>query len=86
MKSIYLTQITRILKSWEYDCQDHDRYESIVNAFMEAKTTKEVNEIIISNLNFIDRLGLWNQANRAKKRIIGLRAAKIKLTDLRYLN
>ena len=86
MKSIYFTKITRILKSWEYDLRDQDRYESITSAFMEAKTTKEVNEIIISNLNFIDRVGLWNHANRAKKRIIGLRAAKIKMTDLKYLN
>lgn len=86
MKSIYLTTIKRILKSWEYDLRDQDRYESITSAFMNATTTKEVNEIIISNLNFIDRVGLWNQANRAKKRIIGLRAAKIKMTDLRFLN
>jgi hypothetical protein len=82
----YLSMIQRILKSWQYDLNDQERLQAIISAFMEAKTTKEVNEIIMSNLNFIDRMGLWKNANHAKRRINGLRATKIKLIDLKYLN
>jgi hypothetical protein len=86
MKANYLAKIGRLLKSWDYVLRDAERLEDLINAFMDAKTTKEVNEIIISNINFIDRMGLWKHANHAKRRINGLRATKIKLTDLRYLN
>jgi hypothetical protein len=81
-----LNRIARLLKSWEHDLRDQDRLEAIVTAFMEAKTTKEVNEIILSNINFIDRMGLWRKANLAKRRINKLRAMTIKLTEIIYLN
>lgn len=79
-------RIVRLLKSWEAEIRDQERIEDIRTALMEAKTCKEVNEIAISNLNYIDRMGMWKHVNHAKRRINNLKATKIKLTDLKYLN
>ena len=81
-----LNFIRRILKTWQQDLEDQTKIENLRNAFMEAKTTKEVNEICLSNIQFIDRIGLWPFANRAKKRIIKLNKVKKELTDIIYLN
>ena len=81
-----LKKIILILDEWKKDLNDFSRIEKLRDAFMGAKTTSEVNEIIMANIQFIDRVGLWRLANRAKKRIINLNKVKMELTEKIYLN
>jgi hypothetical protein len=81
----YIRKISQIIKSWNQDT-DNETFKYICESFMNAKTTHEVTEIILSNLQFIDRMGLWSLANKAKRRINNLNKVRRELTDIIYLN
>ena len=82
MKDDSLDRIEDVLKQWERDMNDYKRVGEIREALMNARTTKEINEIAEANINFIDRIGMWRAVNKAKKRIINLR----KMVNLTWKN
>jgi hypothetical protein len=59
----------------------------LINQFLNAQTTKEVDEIVWSNIETLnDNPRLYSFARNARKRICNLRRIKIQLTEIIYLN
>jgi hypothetical protein len=81
----YLRKIFLIIDDWKNDFE-YSKIQLLRNAFMNARTEHEIDTIVMANLKFIDRVGLWKLANNAKKRIRNLQMTKMKLTEKFYLN
>lgn len=80
-------RINSIARSvWLWTLNDQQRIEQVRNALLDAKRTSQVNDIVMSNLEFVDRMGLWRLANLAKRRINNLNKVKRELTELKYMN
>jgi uncharacterized protein (DUF934 family) len=82
----YLRKIFLIIDDWKNDFENYSKIELLRDAFMYAKTEHEIDTIVMANLKFIDRVGLWKLANNAKKRLRNLQITKMKLTEKFYLN
>ena len=72
-----LDKIRNIFNQWGKDLRDaektYKRIDDIRESLMNARTTEEINEIAEVNIQFIDRMGLWNTVNMAKRRILAIR-------------
>ena len=82
----YLRKILLIIDDGKNDFENYSKIESLRDSFMNARTEYEIDTIVMANLKFIDRVGLWKLANNAKKRIHNLQITKLKLTEKFYLN
>ena len=82
----YLKKIYLVMDQWKQDMENYEKIKLLTDAFMNARTEHEIDDIVMANLQFIDRVGLWKLANNAKKRIRNLHTIKMKLTEKIYLN
>ena len=82
----YLKKIYLVMDQWKQDMENYEKIKLLTDAFMNARTEHEIDDIVMANLQFIDRVGLWKLANNAKKRIRNLQRIKMKLTEKIYLN
>ena len=85
-KDDYIRKIFLIIDDWKKDLQNYSKIQLLRDALMEAKSEHEIDEIVLANLQFIDRVGLWKLANNAKKRVRNLNITKLRLTEKFYLN